>query len=171
MAHQISYISVLTEPPYAVQEQGYAGFELPIDIYFKNKEEPRKIRFKYDLFLKLEDCPPVNHIRCEKLTFQNPTDEFKKKLLKAGGVGFKLFFYPPSTSCDSNHLRSFKIFRNFIYIFVYLYLLQKDFSLSIVKEFCLGIVLENYSDCILSMEYFIKINSYWLLSYKDREFL
>lgn len=171
MAHQISYISVLTEPPYAVQEQGYAGFELPIDIYFKNKEEPRKIRFKYDLFLKLEDCPPVNHIRCEKLTFQNPTDEFKKKLLKAGGVGFKLFFYPPSTSCDSNHLRSFKIFRNFIYIFVYLYLLQKDFSLSIVKEFCLGIVLENYSDCILSMEYFIKINSYWLLPYKDREFL
>lgn len=117
MAHQISYISVLTEPPYAVQEQGYAGFELPIDIYFKNKEEPRKIRFKYDLFLKLEDCPPVNHIRCEKLTFQNPTDEFKKKLLKAGGVGFKLFFYPPSTSCDSNHLRSFKIFRNFIYIY------------------------------------------------------
>lgn len=171
MAHQISYISVLTEPPYAVQEQGYAGFELPIDIYFKNKEEPRKIRFKYDLFLKLEDCPPVNHIRCEKLTFQNPTDEFKKKLLKAGGVGFKLFFYPPSTSCDSNHLRSFKIFRNFIYISVYLYLLQKDFSLSIVKEFCLGIVLENYSDCILSMEYFIKINSYWLLPYKDREFL
>lgn len=160
VAHQISYISVLTEPPYAVQEQGYAGFELPIDIYFKNKEEPRKIRFKYDLFLKLEDCPPVNHIRCEKLTFQNPTDEFKKKLLKAGGVGFKLFFYPPSTSCDSNHLRSFKIFRNFTYIFVYLYLLQKDFSLSIVKEFCLGIVLENYSDCILSMEYFIKINSY-----------
>ncbi|XP_061172967.1 protein AF-9-like [Saccostrea echinata] len=77
---------VLTEPPYAVQEQGYAGFELPIDIYFKNKEDPKKIRFKYDLFLKLEDCPPVNHIRCEKLTFQNPTDEFKKKLLKAGGV-------------------------------------------------------------------------------------
>lgn len=77
---------VLTEPPYAVQEQGYAGFELPIDIHFKNKEDPKKIRFKYDLFLKLEDCPPVNHIRCEKLTFQNPTDEFKKKLLKAGGV-------------------------------------------------------------------------------------
>lgn len=118
MAHQISYISVLTEPPYAVQEQGYAGFELPIDIYFKNKEEPRKIRFKYDLFLKLEDCPPVNHIRCEKLTFQNPTDEFKKKLLKAGGVGFKLFFYPPSTSCDSNHLRSFKIlYLEILYIY------------------------------------------------------
>ena len=58
---------------------------MPIDIYFKNKEEPKKIRFQYDLFLKLDDTP-VNHIRCEKLTFQNPTEEFKKKLLKAGGV-------------------------------------------------------------------------------------
>ena len=70
-----------------MSESGYAGFELPIDIYFKNKEEPKKLRFKYDLFLKLGDSPPVNHIRCEKLTFQNPTEEFKKKLLKAGGVG------------------------------------------------------------------------------------
>jgi YEATS domain-containing protein 1/3 len=77
-------ISVLTEPPYVVQEQGYADFGLPIDIHFKNKEDPKKIRFIYDLSLKLED-----HIRCEKLTFQNPTDEFKKKLLKAGGVGRK----------------------------------------------------------------------------------
>ena len=57
---------------------------MPIDIYFKNKEEPR-IRFQYDLFLKLDDTP-VNHIRCEKLIFQNPTEEFKKELLKAGGV-------------------------------------------------------------------------------------
>ena len=73
-------------PPYQVSESGYAGFLLPIDIYFKNKEEPKKITFMYDLFLKLDDTP-VNHIRCEKLTFQNPTEEFKKKLLKAGGVG------------------------------------------------------------------------------------
>lgn len=111
---------MLTEPPYAVQEQGYAGFELPIDIHFKNKEDPKKIRFKYDLFLKLEDCPPVNHIRCEKLTFQNPTDEFKKKLLKAGGVGFKLFsFFSPSSSCDSNRLYSLKIVKNYMYVYFY----------------------------------------------------
>ena len=63
---------------------GYAGFELPIDIYFKNKAEPKKIKFMYNLFLHMEE--PVNHVRCEKLTFQNPTEEFKKKLLKAGGV-------------------------------------------------------------------------------------
>lgn len=85
------FISVVSVPPYHVAESGYAGFLLPIDIYFKNKEEPKKIRFQYDLFLKLDDTP-VNHIRCEKLTFQNPTEEFKKKLLKAGGVSLTCTF-------------------------------------------------------------------------------
>ncbi|KAM9329650.1 protein ENL [Gastrophryne carolinensis] len=74
------------EPPYRVEESGYAGFILPIEVYFKNKEEPKKVCFAYDLFLNLEGNPPVNHLRCEKLTFNNPTKEFLKKLLKAGGV-------------------------------------------------------------------------------------
>ncbi|EMP34042.1 Protein AF-9 [Chelonia mydas] len=73
------------DPPYKVEESGYAGFILPIEVYFKNKEEPKKVRFDYDLFLHLEGHPPVNHLRCEKLTFNNPTEEFRKKLLKAGG--------------------------------------------------------------------------------------
>lgn len=84
--HLLFLFSEKTAPPYFVSESGYAGFTLPIDIYFKNKEEPRKIRFQYDLFLRMEASPPVNHTRCEKLTFQNPTEEFKKKLLEAGGV-------------------------------------------------------------------------------------
>lgn len=42
--------------------------------------------FTYDLFLNLEGNPPVNHLRCEKLTFNNPTTEFRCKLLMAGGV-------------------------------------------------------------------------------------
>ena len=70
-----------------MSESGYAGFELPIDIYFKSEEEPKKLRFNYDVFLNLGDSPPVDHIRCEKFTFHNPTEEFKKKLLKGGGVG------------------------------------------------------------------------------------
>lgn len=76
---------VCKDPPYKVEESGYAGFILPIEVYFKNKEEPKKVRFDYDLFLHLEGHPPVNHLRCEKLTFNNPTEEFRKKLLKAGG--------------------------------------------------------------------------------------
>uniref|UniRef100_A0A3Q3FHS6 MLLT3 super elongation complex subunit n=1 Tax=Labrus bergylta TaxID=56723 RepID=A0A3Q3FHS6_9LABR len=75
----------IKDPPYKVEESGYAGFILPIEVYFKNKEEPKKVRFDYDLFLHLEGHPPVNHLRCEKLTFNNPTEEFRRKLLKAGG--------------------------------------------------------------------------------------
>uniref|UniRef100_A0A3B3ZSV5 YEATS domain-containing protein n=1 Tax=Periophthalmus magnuspinnatus TaxID=409849 RepID=A0A3B3ZSV5_9GOBI len=74
------------EPPYKVEESGYAGFLMPIEVYFKNKEEPKKVCFNYDLFLNLEGNPPVNHLRCEKLTFNNPTKEFRRKLIKAGGV-------------------------------------------------------------------------------------
>ncbi|XP_061099584.1 protein ENL-like isoform X3 [Conger conger] len=77
---------VCKEPPYKVEESGYAGFLMPIEVYFKNKEEPKKVCFNYDLFLNLEGNPPVNHLRCEKLTFNNPTHEFRRKLLKAGGV-------------------------------------------------------------------------------------
>ncbi|XP_061100284.1 protein AF-9-like [Conger conger] len=76
---------VCKDPPYKVEESGYAGFILPIEVYFKNKEEPKKVRFDYDLFLHLDGHPPVNHLRCEKLTFNKPTEEFGRKLLKAGG--------------------------------------------------------------------------------------
>lgn len=78
------YISECKEPPYQVSEHGYAGFDIPINIYFKSKAKPKKIKFQYNLFLHMTE--PVNHSRCEKLTFQNPTEEFKKKLLKGGGV-------------------------------------------------------------------------------------
>ncbi|MBN3315593.1 ENL protein, partial [Atractosteus spatula] len=77
---------VCKEPPYKVEESGYAGFLMPIEVYFRNKEEPKKVFFNYDLFLNLEGNPPVNHLRCEKLTFNNPTKEFRRKLLRAGGV-------------------------------------------------------------------------------------
>jgi len=80
------FFAVVKEPPYSVAESGYGSFNLPIEIYFKTKEEPRKIKFDYDLFLHLNGSPPVNHLRCEKLTFQNPTEDFRRKLIKAGGV-------------------------------------------------------------------------------------
>ncbi|XP_042309345.1 protein AF-9 isoform X2 [Sceloporus undulatus] len=92
---------VCKDPPYKVEESGYAGFILPIEVYFKNKEEPKKVRFDYDLFLHLEGHPPVNHLRCEKLTFNNPTEEFRRKLLKAGGDPSK------SVSTSSSSSNSF----------------------------------------------------------------
>ncbi|XP_038067885.1 protein ENL-like [Patiria miniata] len=78
---------VVKEPPYEVAESGYAGFLMTIEVHFRSKEEPKKVILNYDLFLNTEQQPPVNHIRCEKLTFHNPTEDFRRKLLKAGGVG------------------------------------------------------------------------------------
>lgn len=59
-------------------------------LFFLRQEEPKKVFFNYDLFLNLEGNPPVNHLRCEKLTFNNPTQEFRRKLIKAGGVRLPL---------------------------------------------------------------------------------
>ena len=76
-------------------------------MHFKNREEPKKVFFEYDLLLPALGLPPVSNIRSEALTFKNPTDEFKRKVLKAGGViitnanGYhrycKLFIYPIGT--------------------------------------------------------------------------
>ncbi|KAI8480284.1 Myeloid lymphoid or mixed-lineage leukemia (trithorax, ) [Branchiostoma belcheri] len=79
-----SFFLSVKEPPYEVSESGYAGFLLPIEVYFKNKEEPRKVQFQYDLFLYTD--MPVNNIRPERLTFNNPSEEFRRRLIKGGGV-------------------------------------------------------------------------------------
>ena len=79
-------LSVVKEPPYQLSESGYGSFNLPIEVYFKNKDEPKKVRFEYDLLLPNLNDPPINQIRSECLTFQNPSEDFKQKLLKAGGV-------------------------------------------------------------------------------------
>ncbi len=78
--------AVVKEPPYQVSEAGYGSFNLPVEVYFRNKDEPKKVRFEYDLLLPNLNDPPINQIRSECLTFQNPSEEFRQKLLKAGGV-------------------------------------------------------------------------------------
>lgn len=96
---------VVKEPPYQVSESGYAGFIMPIEVYFKNKEEPKKVKFEYDLYLRLEG-PPVNHVRYEKLTFQNPVDDFRRKLLKAGGIGSAINSNGGNTATVQTHSTS-----------------------------------------------------------------
>lgn len=102
---------VLKEPPFEVSEQGYASFMLPIDIYFKNKGDPKKVSLDYDIFLRLtesvtntrrgnfnERVPQtvqmlnVSFSSPEKLTFLYPAEDFKKRLIKAGGVSRSIFF-------------------------------------------------------------------------------
>lgn len=79
-------ILVIKLPPYKVEESGYGSFLLVIEIYFRNKEEPKKVKFDYDLYLQLVGNPPVTNVRVEVLTFTDPVEDFKKKLLKGGGV-------------------------------------------------------------------------------------
>ncbi|XP_063830114.1 protein AF-9 [Ostrinia nubilalis] len=71
---------VVKEPPFSIKESGYAGFIFPIEIYLKNKDEPKKIKFTYDF--TLQQCGFLK----DRYIFQNPNDEFKKKLLKGGGI-------------------------------------------------------------------------------------
>lgn len=76
---------VIKEPPYTVKESGYAGFNLPIEIYLRNSGEPKKIKFNYDLNLQ-QSGPPLLRIQKEKYIFNSTPDDFKQKLLKGGGV-------------------------------------------------------------------------------------
>ncbi|XP_014485510.1 PREDICTED: protein AF-9 [Dinoponera quadriceps] len=76
---------VLKEPPFVVKESGYAGFLIPIEIYLKNKDEPKKFQIMYDLDLQ-QSGPPVNNVLRHMEVINNPSEEFKKKLLKGGGV-------------------------------------------------------------------------------------
>ncbi|XP_066137397.1 protein AF-9-like [Euwallacea fornicatus] len=76
---------VLKEPPYIVKTSGYAGFNLPIYIYLKNNQEPRKIQYTYDLQLQ-PSGPPLHVVQKEKYTFYSVSEDFRNKLLKGGAV-------------------------------------------------------------------------------------
>lgn len=74
--------SDISEPPFQVKETGYAGFEIPIQIYFKNREKPNHLVFVHDLSLLANKSNDANTI--EKIKFINPNREFEKCLIKSG---------------------------------------------------------------------------------------
>ncbi|XP_037956820.1 protein AF-9 [Teleopsis dalmanni] len=76
---------VCKETPYVIQESGYAGFLLPIEIYFRNRDEPKRVQFTYDLDLQ-QTGPPHHRSEIKKFIFESPSEEFRPKLLKGGGV-------------------------------------------------------------------------------------
>ncbi|XP_060823836.1 protein AF-9 isoform X1 [Bombus pascuorum] len=77
---------ILKEPPFVLKESGYAGFEIPIHIYLKNKDEgSKKIEILYDLNLQFSGPAITNVIRHTEI-INNPSDDFRRKLLKGGGV-------------------------------------------------------------------------------------
>ncbi|KAH8243363.1 hypothetical protein KR032_006844 [Drosophila birchii] len=76
---------VFKEPPYAIQESGYAGFLLSVEIFFRNRDEPKSITYQYDLVLK-STGPPQHHVQVKTHIFEAPSEEFRTKLMRGGGV-------------------------------------------------------------------------------------
>ncbi|CAL4220054.1 unnamed protein product, partial [Meganyctiphanes norvegica] len=74
---------VIKAPPYRIAEQGYGSFILPVEIWFKTKEEPHRVA--YDLYLQPLNDSPINNVKKERVTFYKPSEDFKHKLLSEGG--------------------------------------------------------------------------------------
>lgn len=85
---------VIKEPPYAVRESGYAGFLIPIQVYLKNKDEPKIFEISYDLHLQ-QSGPAINNVTRHDEIISNPSDEFRRKLLKGGAVSIIIYLPNP----------------------------------------------------------------------------
>ena len=49
------------------------------------------MKFEYELTLQAEG-PPISCVRYEKMTFKNPSEDFRTKLIKGGGVSFYCYY-------------------------------------------------------------------------------
>ena len=86
-------IAVVTKPPYAIHESGYASFGLKLDIHFANKScrnGENIIHYEYDLYLPGEGQPQVSSFRQERLLFKTTPPDFRARLLAGGAVSYLL---------------------------------------------------------------------------------
>lgn len=97
--------AAIKEPPYVLKESGYAGFNLPIDIYFKGptRDDPKKISIIYDLNLQ---HTPVHNVEKFEYTFNNPAPDFRRKLIEAGGIPVNSMGQMDEKSRDATDERS-----------------------------------------------------------------
>ena len=102
-------------PPFEVKESGFGSFDMVVDVYFRNKDEPRMVRYTYDLILPSPEQQAIHAPRHEMLTFQNPPLEFCQKLVLAGATVQSgpdpkqiLSSIPPSSGSSSATKRSRK---------------------------------------------------------------
>lgn len=71
---------------YIVVEVGYGSFFFLVEVFFKNKEELRKLMFDYDFVLFVCGFSFIDNIRSEAFIFINLIEEFRKKFVKGGGI-------------------------------------------------------------------------------------
>lgn len=75
--------SVIQEPPYEIQESGCTTIDIPIHIYIKYSEKPKKIKLRHTLCL--ENYSKNTETHCLYYDFENPSEELKQGLMKGGG--------------------------------------------------------------------------------------
>ncbi|XP_075979601.1 protein ENL-like [Anticarsia gemmatalis] len=75
---------VLQEPPYEIQESGCASIDIPIHVYLKYSNRPKKIRLRYSL--QIENNNESNsESHCVYYDFENPSEQLCKAIMSGGG--------------------------------------------------------------------------------------
>ncbi|EHB05491.1 Protein AF-9 [Heterocephalus glaber] len=71
---------VCKDPPYKAEESGYAGFILPIEVYFKNKEEPAR-GFSSTCSADKVQIKDESHVKMGRVKIKSEVLEKKKSTL------------------------------------------------------------------------------------------
>ncbi|XP_050668461.1 uncharacterized protein LOC126967806 isoform X2 [Leptidea sinapis] len=75
---------VLHEPPYEIQESGCASINIPIHVYLKYSNKPKKIRLRYSLHIDSNN-KANSESKCVYYDFDSPEDQLFSALMKGGG--------------------------------------------------------------------------------------
>ena len=76
--------AVRQEPPYEIQESGCASINIPIQVYLKFPNKPKKICLRYNLHIE-NNNKASSASRCVYYDFENPSDTLCSALMKGGG--------------------------------------------------------------------------------------
>ncbi|PZC84017.1 protein ENL [Helicoverpa armigera] len=75
---------VLQEPPYEIQESGCASIDIPIHVYLKYSNRPKKICLRYSLQIE-NNSKSNSESRCIYYDFENPPEQLCAALMSGGG--------------------------------------------------------------------------------------
>ncbi|KAJ8714658.1 hypothetical protein PYW07_002883 [Mythimna separata] len=75
---------VLQEPPYEIQESGCASIDIPIHVYLKYSNRPKKISLRYSLQIE-NNSKSNSESRCIYYDFVNPSEQLCAALMSGGG--------------------------------------------------------------------------------------
>ncbi|RVE51507.1 hypothetical protein evm_003908 [Chilo suppressalis] len=75
---------VLQEPPYEIQESGSVSIDIPIHVYLKHSNKPKKIRLRYSLVIEHE-AKSSGESRRIYYDVENPSEQLWQALMSGGG--------------------------------------------------------------------------------------